>query len=243
MFMVFFKKILCLITFITISIFFTNLSYSEWATPSSYVVTVNSMDLCEDAACTNFARIGNVSKNFDIASVSSSGDVGTYVDEFFLEVGKIYTHARWNINRTFSMTGSVTISGVTGGCKTSANGTAGTETVTAYNAAGQTEAALNVFIVDLGKGGDGTWPTATDYTDTGVQLVNNDFPSATTFDFIKELTTPYTVSEEVPVISMSFDVTNNLGAGYNNSGGAQNGVPNNRCYYWVEDPSPTISIR
>jgi len=42
---------------------------------------------------------------------------------------------------------------------------------------------------------------------------------------------------------MSFNVTNNLGIGYNNSGSEENGVPNNNCYYWVEDPSPTISIR
>ena len=66
---------------------------------------------------------------------------------------------------------------------------------------------------------------------------------ATTFDFIIALTSPYTVSEEVPVISMSFDVTNNLGAGFNASGSTQNGVPNNRCYYWVEDPSPSITIQ
>ena len=42
---------------------------------------------------------------------------------------------------------------------------------------------------------------------------------------------------------MAFDVTNNLGAGYNNSGGAQNGVPIKKCYYWVEDPSPAITIK
>jgi len=243
MFRVFFKNFLCFITTFVIILFYSNWSYSELATPSSYIVTINSMDLCEDSACANYARIGQVTKSFDIATAAAAGEVGTYVDEFFLEVGKVYTHARWNINRTFSMTGSVTISGVAGGCKTSANGTAGTETVTAYNANNQTEAALDVFIVDLLKGGDGTWPVASDYTSVGVQLVSNDFPSATTFDFIIALTSPYTVSEEVPVISMSFDVTNNLGAGFNASGSTQNGVPNNRCYYWVEDPSPSITIQ
>ena len=69
-------------------------SYSEYATPSVYIVTVNSMDLCEDAACTKYTRIGAVSKSFDIASVAASGDVGTYVEEIALEVGKTYTHAR-----------------------------------------------------------------------------------------------------------------------------------------------------
>jgi len=220
---------------------FIRCAYSELATPSSYIVTVNSMDLCEDAACTNYARLGNVSKNFDIASVSASGDVGTYVDEFFLEIGKVYTHARWNLNRAMSLTGTVELTGVD--CATAANGTAGTETVAAYTAGDQTEASLNLFMVDLGKLANSGGPAANDYTSKGVQLVSDDFPYATTFDYIKELEKTYTVSEEVPVISMSFNVTNNLGAGYNNSGSTQNGVPNNRCYYWVEDPSPIISIQ
>ena len=224
------------------SLFNINIAWSGYATPSAYIVTVNSMDLCENASCSTYTRVGQITKSFDIAVAAASGDVGTYVDEITLEVGKTYTHARWNLNRSFSMTGTVAIDGV-GNCATAANGTAGSETVNSYTAVGQTEAALSVFMVDLLKGGDGTWPTASDYTSKGVQLVSNDFPSATTFDYIKQLTSPYNVSEEVPEISMSFDVTNNLGAGYNNSGSAQNGVPNAKCYYWVLDPSPTISIK
>ncbi len=216
--------------------------FSAFDTPEVYIVTVNSMDLCEDAACSNYARIGNVSKNFDIASVSAAADVGTYVDEFFLEIGKVYTHARWNLNRAMTVKGGASVGGgVT--CSTAANGTAGTETVAAYTAGNQTEANLALFMVDLGKLANSGGPVAADYTSKGVQLVSNDFPSATTFDYIKELASPYTVSEEVPVISMSFNVTNNLGIGYNNSGSASNGVPNNNCYYWVEDPSPIISIQ
>ena len=152
------------------------------------------MDLCEDAACSNYARIGNVSKNFDIASVSAAADVGTYVDEF-LEIGKVYTHARWNLNRAMTVKGGASVGGgVT--CSTAANGTAGTETVAAYTAGNQTEANLALFMVDLGKLANSGGPVAADYTSKGVQLVSDDFPSATTFDYIKELASPYTVSEE-----------------------------------------------
>jgi len=242
MFLKVLKKILLPVVLINFSLFNINIAWSGFATPSAYIVTVNSMDLCEDASCSQYTRLGATSKAFDIAAVSASGDVGTYVEEITLVVGKTYTHARWNLNRTMTMKGTVAISGV-GNCATAANGTAGVETVTAYTAVGQTEANLNLFIVDLLKGGDGTWPTATNYTSKGVQLVSNDFPSATTFDYIKQLTAPFTVTENVPEISMAFDVTNNLGAGYNNSGGAQNGVPNGKCYYWVEDPSPVITIK
>ena len=42
---------------------------------------------------------------------------------------------------------------------------------------------------------------------------------------------------------MSFDVTNRLGVGYNGTGSAQNGVPKGKCYYWIEDPSPKITIK
>lgn len=236
------KILLYIITIFFTFYFIPKMVFSAFDTPEVYIVTVNSMDLCEDAACSNYARIGNVSKNFDIASVSAAADVGTYVDEFFLEIGKVYTHARWNLNRAMTVKGGASVGGgVT--CSTAANGTAGTETVAAYTAGNQTEANLALFMVDLGKLANSGGPVAADYTSKGVQLVSNDFPSATTFDYIKELASPYTVSEEVPVISMSFNVTNNLGIGYNNSGSASNGVPNNNCYYWVEDPSPIISIQ
>jgi len=236
------KKLLYIITIFFTFYFIPKMVFSAYDTPEVYIVTVNSMDLCEDAACSNYARIGNVSKNFDIASVSAAADVGTYVDEFFLEIGKVYTHARWNLNRAMTVKGGASVGGgVT--CSTAANGTAGTETVAAYTAGNQTEANLALFMVDLGKLANSGGPVAADYTSKGVQLVSDDFPSATTFDYIKELASPYTVSEEVPVISMSFNVTNNLGIGYNNSGSASNGVPNNNCYYWVEDPSPIISIQ
>ena len=236
------KILLYIITIFFTFYFIPKMVFSAFDTPEVYIVTVNSMDLCEDAACSNYARIGNVSKNFDIASVSAAADVGTYVDEFFLEIGKVYTHARWNLNRAMTVKGGASVGGgVT--CSTAANGTAGTETVAAYTAGNQTEANLALFMVDLGKLANSGGPVAADYTSKGVQLVSDDFPSATTFDYIKELASPYTVSEEVPVISMSFNVTNNLGIGYNNSGSTSNGVPNNNCYYWVEDPSPIISIQ
>ena len=211
-------------------------------TPEVYIVTVNSMDLCEDAACTKYTRLGATTKSFDIASAAATGDVGTYVEEITLEVGKSYTHARWNLNRAMTLKGGASVGGgVT--CSTAANGTAGTETVAAYTAGDQTEANLVLFMVDLGKLANSGGPVANDYTSKGVQLVSDDFPSATTFDYIKKLTSTYTVSEEVPVISMSFNVTDNLGIGYNNSGSTSNGVANNTCYYWVEDPSPIISIK
>ena len=48
-------------------------------------------------------------------------------------------------------------------------------------------------------------------------------------------------TEEIPEISMSFDVTNNLGAGRASSN--SNGIVAGECFYWVEDPSPTITIK
>ena len=230
-----------LFSFFSILYFVCNpiVSYSELATPSVYIVTVNSMDLCEDAACTKYTRIGAVSKSFDIASVAASGDVGTYVEEIALEVGKSYTHARWNLNRAMTLKGTVTVGGQS--CATSTNGTAGAEQVSAHNAITQTEGNLSVFMVDVGYMADANSPIASDYTSTGVQLVSDDFPSATTFDYIKKLTSTYTVTEEIPEISMSFDVTNNLGAGRASSN--SNGIVAGECFYWVEDPSPTITIK
>ena len=63
-----FKKLLYIITIFFTFYFIPKMGFSAFDTPEVYIVTVNSMDLCEDAACANYARIGNVSKNFDIAS-------------------------------------------------------------------------------------------------------------------------------------------------------------------------------
>ena len=40
---------------------------------------------------------------------------------------------------------------------------------------------------------------------------------------------------------MSFNVTDNLGAG--RAGSNSNGIAAGECFYWVEDPSPTITIK
>ena len=234
-----FKKILIYSFSVLYFICYASISYSELATPSVYIVTVNSMDLCEDSACTKYTRLGEVSKPFDIASTAASGDVGTYVEEITLEVGKTYTHARWNLNRAMTLKGTVEVGGQN--CATSANGTAGAEQVSAHNAINQTEANLSVFMVDVNYMADANSPLPADYTSKGVQLVSDDFPSATTFDYIKQLTSSYTVTEDIPEISMSFNVTNNLGAG--RAGSNSNGVNAGECFYWVEDPSPIISIK
>ena len=234
------KKLFYIITIFFIFYIFPKMVFSQtFDTPEVYIVTVNSMDLCEDASCTKYTRLGTTSKSFDIAAAAASGDVGTYVEEIALEVGKSYTHARWNLNRAMTLKGTVTVGGQS--CATSTNGTAGAEQVSAHNAITQTEGNLSVFMVDVGYMADANSPVAADYTSTGVQLVSDDFPSATTFDYIKKLTSTYTVTEEIPEISMSFDVTNNLGAGRASSN--SNGIVAGECFYWVEDPSPTITIK
>ncbi len=138
------KKLLYIITIFFTFYFIPKMVFSAFDTPEVYIVTVNSMDLCEDAACSNYARIGNVSKNFDIASVSAAADVGTYVDEFFLEIGKVYTHARWNLNRAMTVKGGASVGGW---CYLFYCGKwySRTETVAAYTAGNQTEANLALF--------------------------------------------------------------------------------------------------
>ena len=84
----FFKNtnIYFLLSLILPLVLFSTMVKAELDTPNVYQVTVNSMDLCEDSACSAFVRLGNKSKAFDIAGVSASGSVGTYVEEKILEL-------------------------------------------------------------------------------------------------------------------------------------------------------------
>mgnify|MGYP001983683169 CR=1 FL=1 len=99
------------------------------ATPSVYKTTVTKVELCSSSACADPIVLGSGSKLFDIASVSAQADVGTYLNDFTITLGRTYTHVRSTINATMTTKGTVDVSGTT--CNTVASPTVAASSATA----------------------------------------------------------------------------------------------------------------
>ena len=75
--------------------------------------------------------LGSGSKEFDIASVSAQADVGTYLNDFTITLGRTYTHVRSTINATMTTKGTVDVSGTT--CNTVASPTVAAASAHSYS--------------------------------------------------------------------------------------------------------------
>ena len=127
---------------------------SATSTPSVYKTTVTKVELCSSSACSDPIVLGSGSKEFDIASVSAQTDVGTYLNDFTVTLGRTYTHVRSTINATMTTKGTVDVSGTT--CNTVASPTvaAASATATAKTAPSGTLAEMDWVVPDVNGGGD-----------------------------------------------------------------------------------------
>ena len=108
------KRSLVAITFI---VFFINSSFAATVTgaPDSYKVTLYEMALCSDSSCTTPKVIGSNSSGvlFDIASSSVGQSVGSFVDNIQNIDNGTYTHVKFTVGRSFSVSGQLSSGGTT----------------------------------------------------------------------------------------------------------------------------------
>ena len=198
------------------------------ATPSVYKTTVTKVELCSSSACADPIVLGSGSKLFDIASVSAQADVGTYLNDFTITLGRTYTHVRSTINATMTTKGTVDVSGTT--CNTVASPTvaASSATATAKTAPSGTIAEMDWVVPDVNGGGDYSNLTS-DYNTNGISKTDG----ASTFTFTVALVIPYTPkATDTPKVSIKFDVKDTLVA--TTSGGA--------CIIYLDPPKQTVNI-
>ena len=213
-------------SFLLSFVFCTSL-FAASATPSSYKPTVTKVELCTSSSCSDPVVLGTTTKEFDIASASVGADVGTYLSDFTITLGKTYTHMRSTISSTFKVTGAVTVGSET--CNTVASpSVASTATLAAKNAKDGTLAEMSILIPDANGGGDYSDLTST-FSSKGISKTNG----ASTFTFTVALSVPYTPkSTDVPIIKMSFDVADTLEA--TESGGT--------CTMYLTSPTQSVTI-
>ena len=202
--------------------------YSATSTPSVYKTTISKVELCSSSACSDPIVLGSGSKQFDIASVSAQADVGTYLNDFTITLGRTYTHVRSTINATMTTKGTVDVSGTT--CNTVASPTvaAASATATAKTPPSGTLAEMDWGVPNVNGGGDYDNLTAR-YNANGISKTDG----ASTFTFTVSLIATYTPkATDIPKVSIKFDVADTLEA--TTSGGA--------CVLYLNPPVQTVNI-
>ena len=219
------KKLLIILNLVII---YPMVSYGAAATPSSYKPTVTKVELCSSSSCSDPVVLGTGTKEFDIASKAVGADVGTYLNNFTLTLGRTYTHVRSTISSTFKVTGTVDVSGTTCNTVASPSAAASNATTTAKTAPSGTLAEMEWIIPDTNGGGDYSDLTAT-FAANGTSKTDG----ASTFTFTVAMAVPYTPkATDIPKILIKFDVANTLVA---TTGGGN-------CIMYLEPPVQTVTI-
>ena len=116
-----FKIFKFVITLFLIGFYYNSLQAANF-TPSTYIVTIQQVEMCTgtdgSGSCENAKVVGNTTQEMDIASVDILAVVSEYGSPAILEVGTTYTHMKTTMSRTIQMTGTADDGGVT--CNTAA---------------------------------------------------------------------------------------------------------------------------
>ena len=213
------------------------------ATPTKYEVTMKKVELCTSSACTTTTLLAEKDGTFDIASASAGADVGDWITGYALEVGTTYTHIKATISSTFTIRGYITDDDSNGlsedYCVTVASpltDSSGTSPAIVAESSATTNADMSYVVPNYLDDDNGTFygtTTKTTFDANGLTKVND----ASTFTWIGALSSAYTPSaSSAPKITISFDVTNQLGAaGVNVSGNWQ-------CAIYVKPPTVGVSL-
>ena len=215
------------IIFMVLTFTFLNV-FAATATPTTYKTTVTKVELCTSSDCSDPVVVGSTTKTFNIASATIGGDVGNYINDFTLTLGKTYSHMRTTINTTFKIKGTVDVSGTTCNTVESPTVAAASATATAKTVKDGTIAEMDWVVPDANGGGDYSDLTST-YSTNGISKTDG----ASTFTFTVAMTSSYTPkATDSPKIRMSFDVANTLIATTSGT----------TCIMYIDPPVQAVSI-
>lgn len=171
---------------------------------STYIISVTSIELCSNSACSDPYLLGSGSADFDIASAAVGGAIGTYAITSGMPIGRTFTHLRTQMSRTIQIAGNAgQPGGVSADCIT--DGTAGTAAAGAVLTEGGTLAVSDLVVPNIGAFGG--QPTVSQYAAQGITLIDG-----TTFQFLTELVSPITVGTTPPNIDIAFQTQDAVGA-------------------------------
>ena len=224
------KKLFYIFVF-TLLIFNKSYAASGKGEATTYLVTMKKVEICEDSSCSSSYTIGERDMEADIASVTAGADVGNFSPTTGIPIGTTYTHLRVTIDRTFRITGSVTLTG--DDCYTDGT-TMASATQMPLGKTSSSAVATRMELVTAGDYGasDGKKDSASNL------IINYSSPTyATSMTvsgdnavMIYALESAYTAGLKPPVIRVKFDTSEAIGA------------ENTSCAMWVEEPKVTIAL-
>ena len=224
------KKILLLILFL-----FPTHVYAASGSADTYTVTMLKVELCKEVTCSSTTTVAEGSQSVNIASLSAGAEAGAFGSTSGLPIGTTFTHLRVTLDRTFTISGSVTDSNASDAtCTTDGSTEANATTMhvgTKNDTSGKTATALE--IVDAGSYGSGGNITIAYSSPSSAVSMNGGSPSATQMQLIYALTSSYTVGLVSPKVKVAFDVSSALGANVDAGG---------TCRMYPNEPTVTITI-
>tara|TARA_B100002003_G_scaffold216213_1_gene215595 strand:- start:271 stop:957 length:687 start_codon:yes stop_codon:yes gene_type:complete len=225
------KKYLLIITLLCL---FSFNCFAATGSATVYKVTMIKVELCPagDSTCASPTVIGSGSQTIDIASLTAGADAAAFASTTGLPFGITYQFLRVTISRSFSLKGTVDVSG--NNCTTD-SASAGTATALHTGTLNDTsvEVEQTLYLADAGSYGSDSSITMSYGSPTYARSMSVGSPSATEMQLIYQLGTLYQVGLIAPKIQVKFNTSTALGAGRDGSGA---------CLMWAMEPNVAISI-
>ena len=211
-------KMIKILFSIILSLFLFQNAYSADAhgQPTQYEVTMKKVELCTDLACTSPFILGEKNMAADIVPTEGGKNVANYASTSGIPAGIVYTHLRVTLDRTFKITGNVTVGSKE--CATDGGNNADATTMT-IGTDGGTPAEESMFLVNAGSYVDSTGKRAGDLGSSDLDISYATPSSAKSISvsgdnalLVYELTSPYQKTLRAPVIKIAFDTSEAISA-------------------------------
>ena len=230
-------KMIKILFSIILSLFLFQNAYSADAhgQPTQYEVTMKKVELCTDLACTSPFILGEKNMAADIVPTEGGKNVANYASTSGIPAGIVYTHLRVTLDRTFKITGNVSVGSKE--CATDGGINANATQMTGGKDGG-TPAEENMFLVNAGSYIDGSGKRAGDVGSSDLDISYATPSSAKTISvsgdnalLVYELTAPYQKTLRAPVIKIAFDTSEAISAN------------DDACAMWIEEPTVSITLQ
>ena len=230
-------KMIKILFSIILSLFLFQNAYSADAhgQPTQYEVTMKKVELCTDLACTSPFILGEKNMAADIVPTEGGKNVANYASTSGIPAGIVYTHLRVTLDRTFKITGNVSVGSKE--CATDGGNNANATQMT-VGTDGGTPAEENMFLVNAGSYIDGSGKRAGDVGSSDLDISYATPSSAKSISvsgdnalLVYELTAPYQKTLRAPVIKIAFNTSEAISAN------------DDACAMWIEEPTVSITLQ
>ena len=253
-------KILILVKILSVIFIVNSYGASTTGAADVYKVTIRKVELCTVSTgvsnCDGAVVIGSGDKEVDIAAATAGAAAASYGDAALLPLGVTYTHMRVTIDRKFTISAGLTVSGVTADCNTTGDLSGSSYPGGSLSSNekydrlpieddGQTQAEAEVYLkndqmktcTNAACSAVSGANTITYGQGTGSSLYQTQHANGSTSDdhvLIYKLSTPYTVSLIPPTVDISFGTSKAVTA---------TEVGEDLCYFDPQEPVVTITVK